>query len=244
MARRRRTIEHAEELRTQAALDPFRDFQGSKAELAVAKFFHFMRGHVREVLYGVGAVILGGALLIAYFVYDGIRRERSLSAFEELLKEPVMAVGSGAEKAALDKLDAYEKSYGDKQAHYRASLHRLDLYGAMGKHEESAKTAENLANDLNQADLQAYFAFRSAAHYEQAKNCGKGSELYARAANLIPEYNRQKAMALFGALRCLMEIGKETDARDTAKKLFEAKDTAGADDVKTAAAAYLLSRKK
>ncbi|MBI3395972.1 MAG: hypothetical protein HY042_09065 [Spirochaetia bacterium] len=176
MARRKRTAERAEQIRHESALDPFRDFQGSTAELFIAKFFYFLRSHLRETLYGLGALLIAGALVVSWLVWDTMRRA--------------------------------------------------------------------IADAVSSPEMKALFYYRAGILYEKSKNWAGGAAAFGRAADQITDWNAQKAQATFGKVRCLQESGKDQEAKDTARKLLEAKEGEGLDEVKLAVTAHMLARSR
>ncbi|HNJ05561.1 MAG TPA: hypothetical protein PLB73_14975, partial [Leptospiraceae bacterium] len=96
---------------TPEAVDPLRDFHGNQFERAVATAFYWMRQHSRQVVLGLILVVVVGTASLAFFIYRDYREQKSLTDFEELMKSPVMASGSGAEKVAIEKLEKYEREF-------------------------------------------------------------------------------------------------------------------------------------
>lgn len=241
MARRKKTSEKAGEIREQYVHDPLRDFEGSPAELFVARVAASMREHVREILIGVGVLVLGLIVFIFYSIWSDSREERGLIAFETLLEEPVMTPGAGAEEIAVEKIDAYLKEHSSGRSEHRAALYKMMLLAAKKKYGEAADAANQLGDDVDSAELRAYFYLRAGFYFELAEKYAPAQVAFGRAGEFIREDNALRASAWFGEGRALMQMGRADEARKALDRIFES-ESAQIGEIRTAALAYLLAR--
>ena len=241
MARRKKTVEKAGEIREQFVHDPLRDFEGSPAELFVARTALWLRENVREILIGGGVIV---AVLIAYVfysVYAQNRDERSLVAFETLLEEPVMTPGAGAEEIAVEKIDEYLKSHSSSAAQHRADVYKLRLLSSKPERSaDAAEAAQRLGDDVDTPELQAYFYLRAGFLFERAERFAPAQVAFGRAGELIREDNPLRAAAWFGEGRALIQMGQGEEGRKAIERIFES-DSAALTDARSAALAYLLT---
>ncbi|MEQ9366669.1 MAG: hypothetical protein RIF32_20690 [Leptospirales bacterium] len=241
MARRKKTQEKAGEIREQFVHDPLRDFEGSPAELFVARIATALRENIREILIGAGVV---GVVLIGYIFYavwSENREEKALIAFETLLEEPVMTPGAGAEDIAVEKIDEYLKSHSSGRAEHRADLYKMMLLAAKEKYAEAGEAANRLGEDVESAELRAYFYLRAGFYFELAEKYAPAQAAFGRAAQFIREDNVMRASAWFGEGRALLQMGQADEGRKAIERIFES-ESAQVAEVRTAALAYLLAR--
>jgi tetratricopeptide (TPR) repeat protein len=224
------------------ALDPLRDFHGNRFERAVASFFYTVRKNARVVLLAGGAVVIVGLASLGWFIYREHRERKSLAAFEELLKNPVMAPGSGAEKVALQKLEKYEEEFTNTHARMRSGIRRVDLLVKTGEKEKAAELLLELSAGAETPEIAAYFAYRAGTIFENEKKYGKSEMAYSSAASRLTEEDPALALALFGQGRSLFLMGKPNDGRTVFKKLMEMKDLQGIEQIKLAIASFLIQQ--
>lgn len=224
------------------ALDPLRDFHGNRFERAVASFFFTIRRNARIVFMAGGALLLSGLAALGWFIYLEHREAKSLAAFEELLKNPVMAPGSGAEKVAIGKLEKYEEEFSHVHARMRSGIRRAELLGKTGENEKAAELLLELAGLAETPELAAYFAYRSGVIFENEKKYGKAEMAYSSAAQKLTEEDPALALALFGQGRALFLMGKPNDGRTVFKKLMELKDLQGIEQIKMSIASFLIQQ--
>lgn len=222
------------------ALDPLRDFQGNRFERAVAGFFYSLRKNARNVLAGVGILVLAGLGTLGWFIYRENTERKSLAAFEELMKNPVMAAGSGAEKVAIGKLEKYEEEFTNNHARMRSGIRRAELLVKTGEKEKAGDLLLEMAAAAETPELSAYFAYRAAALFENEKKYAKSEMAYSQAASKLTEEDPALALALFGQGRSLHLMGRTADAKTLFKRLMELKDLQGIEQIKMAVASFLI----
>lgn len=66
--------------------DPYADFQGSKIELALIKFFRAISFRIKEVLIGAGVVLIVILAVVIYVQYQDSQFEKGTIALEVLEK--------------------------------------------------------------------------------------------------------------------------------------------------------------
>ena len=242
MARRKKTREAAAEIRESALADPLRDFEGSPMELMVAKTALWLRDNIQPILIGLAVVVVAATGYIIYSLYAEEREQASLKAFEELLNEPVMTPGSGAEAIALEKLDEYMANYSHATASRRARVKSLALLEAEEKWKEAAETAMSLGDELSAPELRSYFYTRAGFSFEQAGSSAFAANAFSRAVQNMREENFLQATARFGEGRALSELGKTEEAQQVFDAILD-NDSQGYAEVRLAATAYLLSRR-
>ncbi len=247
--RRRRTAEKAQEIRTEAAaLDPLRDFDGSKGEYYVARFFQFLRDNLRNTLIIIGltvVVVFGGA---SFWAWSNEKAREGLVEYENMVKEPIFKTGPTAGKAAMEraivKLNKYQEKYGDSGAQNRADLKKIELHSALGQKKKAAELALRIASGLNYPDQRAYFFLRAGILYEDSGEFTRAQEAYGRASALITADNYSKAVAMFGNGRCLIKMGKTSEGRKVLSKMMAMKGNIyRLNELRAAATAFLLSQK-
>ncbi|MCR9141740.1 MAG: tetratricopeptide repeat protein [bacterium] len=241
MARRKKTQEKAGEIREQFEHDPLRDFEGTPTELFVARMATAFRENLREILIGVAVV---GVLLIGYIFYAvwaDNREEQALIAFETLLEEPVMTPGAGAEDIAVEKIDEYLKSHSSGRAEHRADLYKMMLLAAKKKFAEAGEAAARLGEDVDSAELRAFFFLRAGYYFEMAEKYAPAQAAFGRAGQFVREDNVLRAAAWFGEGRALLQMGQQDEGRKAIERIFES-NSAQIGEVRTAALAYLLAR--
>lgn len=241
MPRRRKTQEKAEQLQSKV-YDPFRDFHGTAVELALARFFYFLRNHKKPMIVTVSTLSAAIVILVGYLIWNDVHEAESLRVFDELMSEPTMKVGSGAEQVALTKLDDYNEKFSNRNARQRANLHRLNLYVALGKLKEAAETSMKIVDDVKTPELQSYFCFKAGVYYENARMYDQCEIAYQRAGSLFQEDNYGKALALFGQGRCLHRLGKIDQARTALKSMMDMREVQNIEELRIAAASFLLGQ--
>lgn len=224
------------------ALDPLRDFHGNRFERAVASFFYSLRKNARVVLMAGGALLLAGLAGLGWFIFQEHREAKSLAAFEELLKNPVMAPGSGAEKVAIGKLEKYEEEFTNVHARMRSGIRRAELLVKTGEKEKAAELLLELSAISETPEIAAYFAYRAGVIFENEKKYGKSEMAYSSAAQRLTEEDPALALALFGQGRSLFLMGKPNDGRTVFKKLMELKDLQGIEQIKMSIASFLVQQ--
>ena len=200
--------------------DPFRDFQGGRAELYLNKFFYFVRKHARRVIFTflmLLIVFLGG---LGYVAWRDHRETQSLVSFRKLMKEPTMDIKSGSPEIALEKLKEHGKRYSHKNARLRAMLYQLQYLEKEKKFGAMAEICLEIGDNLETPELRANFYLRGALHAENLASYKSAEKGYRLAAKVIKDQNEFKAKALFGQGRMLAILGKKEEARNALKEIF------------------------
>ncbi|EMM97331.1 hypothetical protein LEP1GSC116_0211 [Leptospira interrogans serovar Icterohaemorrhagiae str. Verdun HP] len=71
-------------------VDPYTDFQGSKIELALTKFFRAISFRIKEVLIGAGVIVVVILAVVIYVQYQDSQFEKGTIALEILEKNFVL----------------------------------------------------------------------------------------------------------------------------------------------------------
>lgn len=240
---RKRTLDRVADIQ-EATYDPFRDFQGGRAELLVARFFYHVRQNIRSVLIGTAIVVVGLAGYVVYDIYTKSREEKALLAYETLMRNPVMT-GAADVGAAIGKLDEYTGQYSTKLSRRRAVLKKVALYEQAGKQKEAAEQAMEAARLLESDSARLYMYAKAAALYEDAQDYGRTLEACEQGLKLISDDGQIRASLLFAQARSLQKLGKSRDAEETLKALLRMDEKAHPDigPVKQAALITLLGEK-
>lgn len=245
---RKKTIQQAVQ-KQEAVYDPFRDFEGSRYELLVSRFFYVVRNNLKSVLIGLGVVFLVIVSFVFYDVYQTGREEKALAAYEELAKNPVMkaaADGTADASAAVRKLDEYMQAYTTESALKRASLFKLALLEKSGKNKEAAETSSKLSELIDGPSVKAFYLTRAAILYEQA---GENSQALAMTEKALPYLGNEdeiRATLFFLQARVLRKIGKESAVRQPIDALMKIDDKTNPEitNIKQAALVFLLDEKQ
>ncbi|MCE9597234.1 MAG: tetratricopeptide repeat protein [Spirochaetia bacterium] len=235
---RNRTVREPE------ALNPLRSFEGNKFEKAVASFFYWLRTHSRKVLLIVAGLVVAGVGSLGYLIYRDQVESKSLHAFEELMKNPVMAPGSGAEKVALEKLSKYEEEFSNNHAKIRSALRRTEILVRTGEKEKAAEALMDISRAVDTPELQALFAYRAGTYFEEKEKFAKAETAYSTASSKLLDENAALALALFGQGRVLILLGKGPEGREVLKRMMEIKEAENIADLRIAAAAFLIQHGK
>ncbi|HMU84608.1 MAG TPA: hypothetical protein PKE49_04890 [Leptospiraceae bacterium] len=229
---------------TPEAVDPLRDFHGNQFERAVATAFYWMRQHSRQVVLGLILVVVVGTASLAFFIYRDYREQKSLTDFEELMKSPVMASGSGAEKVAIEKLEKYEREFPNDHAQLRAGLKKVDLLIKTGEKEKAGDALVEIARIVETPELSALFSYRAGLLFEEKGKFAKAESAYSNASQKLMDEGGAAALARFGQARALILLNKDREGREVMKKMLEIKDVESIADLRIAAAAFLIQHGK
>lgn len=241
MARRKKTQERAEEIRLQAELDPLRDFEGSPAELFVARVAYWIRSHLKEVGIGLGVVVLAVGAWIGYTLYQEQRREQARIAFEELLEDPVMQPGSGAGEIAVEKLEAFKEEWGGSNIAKRVAVYEMRFLAEEEDFAAAAEQAMFLGGEASAPEIAAFFFVHAGYYFERAGQPAPQETAFGRAVEELRQDNLLKAEALFGQGRALITMGKREQGVAALRSMMEFDDVSvGGSDLRLRALAYLL----
>lgn len=222
------------------ALDPFRDFEGSRTEMMLAKAAYYMRLHVKETLMaaaGAALVIIG---IGGFFLWRDYREEQSLLAFEELKKSPIMIPGAGDEKVAIEKLNDYIARYGDDGARIRSNLYKIDFFLHDKDYVKAAEMSVEISDLLNDNYLRSYFLLQAAVYMESAKKYGEAIQYYDSVLNYVKEENLMRALAIYGKGRNQVLSGNMDSGKESILEMMKMEDAAAIDQLKISAASFLI----
>lgn len=217
---RRNSINEGETNRYGLKYNPFEDFEGSKAELFIARVFYFLRQNIRQCLIFSVFFIFCIFSLIGYKVWKEKKAFKSLAKFRSIMKEPVMDLSSGVPDIAIEKLEAYLLRNTDDTARLRAMLYQMNYETQQGNYKAIAKKSFSIAKLVTTPALQANFYLRSALHSENLKDYKMAEEAYKQSAAALFEENEYKAMALFGQVKMLLLLNKKNAAKLILKKIL------------------------
>lgn len=235
---RKKTLDRVADIQ-EATYDPFRDFQGGRAELLVAKFFYWVRHNIRLVLLGTGVVVLGLVGYVVYDIYNKSREEKALLAYETLMRNPVMS-GAADVSAAIGKLDEYTAQHSTALSRRRAILKKVALYEQAGKQKEAAEQAMEAARVLGSDSTKLFMYGRAAALFEDAQDYGHALEACEQGLKLVTEDGQIRASLLFGQARALRKLGKGRDAEESLKTLLRMDEKAHPDIAPLKQAALIM----
>ena len=200
--------------------DPFQDFEGSKAELFIARLFYFLRQNIRQFLIFSAFFIFCIFSLIGYKVWKEQKEFRSLAKFRSMMNEPAMDLGVGVPDIAIEKLEAYLLKNTDDTARLRAMLYQMYYETQQGNYKAIAKKSYSIAELVTTPALRANFYLRSALHLENLKDYKMAEEAYKQSATALLDENEYKAMALFGQAKMLLLLNKKNLAKLILKKIL------------------------
>ncbi|MBX7056956.1 MAG: hypothetical protein K1X75_02745 [Leptospirales bacterium] len=244
MARRRRTQQHAEEIRASAALDPLRDFQGNAAERMVARVALYLRQHLRQTLIGVGIVAVALLSAIGVRLYLDAQEQKSLADYEALLANPLLDPDNQAGAAAIAKVDEYLQQHDSASSSKRGLLLKFGLELRAKNFGSAAQAAMALARQIETPELRGYLYLQAGACFEDAEKLNEALNAYSLAVDDLREDNVLRATARFGQSRALFALGRRDDGRKALEELFAMNagaTIAGEYDVRAAAVAFALA---
>ncbi len=201
-------------------IDPLHDFEGGKIEFFLAKTFYLIRLYSRQVFLGLCVFLICFLVMISYLAWTESREEKSLLAFEELMKEPTMNLSSGAPEIAVEKLQQYAKTFSHTNARIRAMIYQQQYLEKDKKINQAGELCLQLGTIMQTPELKAYFYLKGALFLENAANYQKAEQGYAKAVKYILKENTIQAKALFGQGRMLLMLDKKDEARKILKKLL------------------------
>lgn len=241
MARRKKTAQRADEIRSATPSDPAAEYEGGAIEYYLTEALSFVKRNLKEVVIVVVAVML---IIVGSAVYWNFREKQKQAAlieFEKMLKTPVMDLERGVPKKAEEKLAEYAKTYSYEEARRRAQVQRLDYLAQAGELTAAAELATKLASQLDYPEQRAYFNLRAGIYYENAGKYSLALEGYSQASQLMREENLPRATAVFGEARCLLRIGRTGDGKAKIGELLRMNKVDKIDQLRAQAAAFLAT---
>lgn len=222
--------------------NPLRDLEGNAFEKFVARAAYLLRSNVRMVLYGLVSLVVIFTSVVSYNIYDNIKEEQALLAYEKLQDNPLMQPGAGSLDAAIEKVDQYSSKYSTSGAKLRSSLKKLQLYQKAGKNKEAADEAAKIASGLKHAPLQVYFYLKAGNLYEKTEQYQRALDCFSAADNKLKKDSIPRALALFGKGRSLTAMGKKEEGKKAIEQMISIKDVDGIKDIQIAASSYLMKK--
>lgn len=226
------------------AVNPLRGFEGNRFEKAVASFFYWLRSNSRTVLIVIAGLVVVGLGSLGFLIYRDQVESKSLHEFESLLKNPVMAPNSGAEKVALEKLAKYEQQFTNSHAKIRSSLRRIEILVKTGEKEKAAEALMDVAMAVDTPELQALFAYRAGTYFEEKEKYARAESSYSMASSKLQDEGVVLALTLFGQGRSLILLGKVQEGKEVLKRMMEIKEAENIADLRIAATAFLIQHGK
>lgn len=122
-------------------VDPYADFQGSKVELVLIRFFRAISDRIKEVLIGIGVILVVILIAVVYIQYQDSQFEKGTIALEALDKK--FRANPGID--LKEKIGAYEEIsalYSSKKLELRLAKTLSDLYSRNGEFQKAADKLE------------------------------------------------------------------------------------------------------
>ncbi|MBM9501642.1 hypothetical protein JWG44_15415 [Leptospira sp. 201903071] len=215
-------------------VDPYADFQGSKLELILIKFFRSVAAHIKEVLIGAGVILAIVLAIVTYVQYQESQFEKGTIALEALDKKFRL-------NPAIDlkeKIQAYEEvssQYSSKKLELRLAKILSDLYARNGEFQKAADKLEWAGKKIDEpTEVKAYYFYLAGNLREREGNLASAETNYGTAANLLTntrEANGFLAWSLYQTGRLQAKNGKKSEAIQSLKKVLD-------QDIKTPASDY------
>ncbi|RHX94464.1 hypothetical protein DLM76_10320 [Leptospira yasudae] len=215
-------------------VDPYADFQGSKIELALIKFFRAVASRIKEVLIGAGTILVIILAFVIYFQYQDAQFEKGTLALEALEKK----FRANPAIDLKEKIKAYEEissQYSSKKLDLRLAKVLSDLYSRNGEFQKAAEKIEWAGKKIDEpTEVKAYYFYLAGNLREREGNFELAETDFATAANLLSntrEANGFLAWSLYQTGRLKAKNGKKAEAIESLKKVLD-------QDIKTPATDY------
>lgn len=216
--------------------DPYADFQGSKIELALTKFFRAISFRIKEVLIGAGVVLIVILAVVIYVQYQDSQFEKGTIALEVLEKKfrsnPVVDL--------KEKIKAYEEistQYSSKKLELRLAKTLSDLYSRNGEFQKAADKLEWAGKKIEEpTEVKAYYFYLAGNLREREGNLALAETDFSVSANLLAntrEANGFLAWSLYQTGRLQAKNGKKTEAIESLKKVLDQEIKTPATDYNT-----------
>ena len=239
MARRKKTAARSEDLRASIPIDAVAEYEGGRIEYYLTEFFAFLRNNLKETVLVVAALVLSIIGASVYWNYLEQERAQALLDFETLIASPAMTLGSGNDKKAVERLEAYGRTHKGTAARRRSEIILLDYLSETKDFTKAAELALRLAGDLDYPEQRAYFHLRAGIYYENAAKYSLALESYSRVSSFLREESYPRAVAVFGEARCLMRIGRKGDGLTKMRELLSMNKVDRIEKLRAQAAAFL-----
>ncbi|EQA71568.1 hypothetical protein [Leptospira noguchii] len=217
-------------------VDPYADFQGSKMELAFAKFFRAISFRIKEVLIGVGAILVIVLAVVIYVQYQDSQFEKGTIALEILEKK----FRTNPTTDLKEKIKAYEEisaQYSSKKLELRLAKTLSDLYSRNGEFQKAADKLEWAGKKIEEpTEVKAYYFYLAGNLREREGNLALAETDFSVSANLLAntrEANGFLAWSLYQTGRLQVKNGKKAEATESLKKVLDQEIKTPATDYNT-----------
>ncbi|EMN02291.1 tetratricopeptide repeat protein [Leptospira noguchii str. 1993005606] len=217
-------------------VDPYADFQGSKMELAFAKFFRAISFRIKEVLIGVGAILVIVLAVVIYVQYQDSQFEKGTIALEILEKK----FRANPATDLKEKIKAYEEisaQYSSKKLELRLAKTLSDLYSRNGEFQKAADKLEWAGKKIEEpTEVKAYYFYLAGNLREREGNLALAETDFSVSANLLAntrEANGFLAWSLYQTGRLQVKNGKKAEATESLKKVLDQEIKTPATDYNT-----------
>ncbi|MCH1912128.1 hypothetical protein L9Z41_09140 [Leptospira noguchii] len=217
-------------------VDPYADFQGNKMELAFAKFFRAISFRIKEVLIGVGAILVIVLAVVIYVQYQDSQFEKGTIALEILEKK----FRTNPTTDLKEKIKAYEEisaQYSSKKLELRLAKTLSDLYSRNGEFQKAADKLEWAGKKIEEpTEIKAYYFYLAGNLREREGNLALAETDFSVSANLLAntrEANGFLAWSLYQTGRLQVKNGKKAEATESLKKVLDQEIKTPATDYNT-----------
>ncbi|XDD49317.1 tetratricopeptide repeat protein [Leptospira sp. WS92.C1] len=222
------------QLTKEVKVDPYADFQGSKLELALIRFFRAVATHIKQVLIGVGVLVVIVLAFVIYIQYQESQFEKGTIALEALDKK----FRNNPSIDLKEKIKAYEEvsvQYSSKKLDLRLAKALSDLYSRNGEFQKAADKLEWAGKGIDEpTEIKAYYFYLAGNLREREGNFTLAETNFNTAATLLAntrEANGFLAWSLYQTGRLKAKNGKKAEAIESLKKVLD-------QDIKTPATDY------
>ncbi|WP_078130110.1 hypothetical protein [Leptospira alexanderi] len=217
-------------------VDPYTDFQGSKVELALIKFFRAISNRIKEVLIGVGLILVVILVAVAYVQYQDSQFEKGTIALEALDKK----FRANPTIDLKEKIQAYEEisaQYSSKKLELRLAKILSDLYSRNGEFQKAADKLEWAGKKIEEpTPVKAYYFYLAGNFREREGNFALAETDFNTSATLLAntrEVNGFLAWSLYQTGRLQVKNGKKAEAAESLKKVLDQEIKTPASDYNT-----------
>lgn len=222
--------------------DPFRDFEGGPVELFLHKVFYHVRTNLKLVLGVLGLSVILLISAISYRFYQENQERQAREAFDELVGDPRLGENIESTAPGARLLDEYRQKHTTESARRRALIYELDLYRQADEYDKAGDTAALLAEEMEMPELKAFYSYQSAVYYEKAESFEKSASQFDQMLTYGGDDPFMKALALFGKGRVLTQQGNTEQADQAFGDLWAIEQQDQIQDIRAAAAAFLIAR--
>ncbi|MDV6234567.1 hypothetical protein CH379_002860 [Leptospira ellisii] len=217
-------------------VDPYADFQGSRMELVLIKFFRAVSYRIREVLIGAGAILLVVLVAVIYVQYQESQFEKGTIALEALDKK----FRANPTIDLKEKIKSYEEvsaQYSSNKLQLRLAKILSDLYSRNGEFQKAADKMEWAGKKIDEpAPVKAYYFYLAGNLREREGNFALAETDFQTSSALLAntrEANGFLAWSLYQTGRMQIKNGKKTEAAESLKKVLDQEIKTPASDYNT-----------